>query len=113
MKSRLAASRRLLVKETFGYGGIDFLLGKTSRFMGGIGVTGLSGGERLAYPGLQFAPNRLVALAVDFVLTISFDLGSNVGHEKVPEEMPDGVGDGGTVAGGRQGYNAAPFPGVR
>jgi hypothetical protein len=27
--------------------------------------------------------------------------------------MPDGVGDGGTVAGGRRGYNAAPFPGVR
>jgi hypothetical protein len=27
--------------------------------------------------------------------------------------MPDGVGDGGTVAGGRRGYNAAPLPGVR
>lgn len=107
------ACRRLLVKEPLRYGGVDPFLGETFGFMGVVGVAGLSGGERLARPCLQLAPNRLVALAVNFVLTIALDLGSNVGHEKIPEEMPDGVGDGGTVAGGRRGYNAAPFPGVR
>ncbi len=82
MESSLAASGGLLVENTFGHRSIDALLSETERLVGSVSVAGFGGGKRLARPSLHLAPGRLVALAVDFVLTIALDLRSNVGHEK-------------------------------
>ena len=82
MKSGLAACRGLAVEDTFGNGKVDALLSETQCFLRCVGVTGFRSSKSLIRPGPHFAPCRLVALAVDLVLTVALDLRCNVGHKK-------------------------------